>query len=163
MNTIKFGKLNSNVKIPSYATDGSGWADVYAYFEDYEVIIPPHTTALIPTGLCSEFDKKYRVRLCERGSNTLSGLIVQAGCIDSDYTGEWFVALHNSHNIPLEITKGVDKVETDNDFIRVPYAKAICQMAIEEIPDVKIVEGDVEEMINRDSQRGDGCLGSSNK
>ena len=160
---IKFGKLHKGATIPSYATDGSGWADIYACFDDYELIIPPHTTKLIPTGLCSKFDRKYRVRLCERGSNTLSGLIVQAGCIDSDYTGEWFVALHNTHDIPLEITKGVEKVEFDEDFFRVPYTKAICQMAIEEIPNVEIVECDVNDIINRSSQRGDGCLGSTNR
>lgn len=160
---IRFGKLNENAKIPAYATDGSGWADIYACFEDYEMAIPPHTTKLIPTGLCSAFNKEYRVKFAERGSNTKSGLIVQAGCIDSDYTGEWFVALHNSNNIPLEITKGVDEVECTEDFIRVPYSKAICQMGIEIIPKVAIVEGDVGEIVSRKTQRGDGCLGSSRK
>jgi dUTP pyrophosphatase len=160
---IKFGKLHKDAKIPTYATDGSGWADVYACFDDYEIVIPPYSTRLIPTGLCSEFDKKYRVRLSERGSNAVSGLIVQAGCIDSDYTGEWFVALYNIHDKPLEITKGVDCLDLTEDFIRIPYSKAICQMAVEEIPNVEIVEGNVDEIINRNSQRGDGCLGSTDR
>lgn len=89
---------------------------------------------------------------------------IMCGKIDSDYRQEIFVAVYNANNVPMEITKGVDSVEKTTDFVRVPYSKAICQVAIEVVPDVEIVEGNVDEMINRDSERkGAEALGSTGK
>lgn len=161
---IKFGKIRKGAKIPSYATSGSGWADIYACFDEYEMVIPAHECRLIPTGLCSEFPKGYRLGLYERGSNSKSNMQIMCGRIDSDYRQEIFVAVYNANDVPMEITKGVDSVEKTADFVRVPYSKAICQVAIEIVPDVEIVEGNVDEMINRDSERkGAEALGSTGR
>lgn len=160
---IKLAKVREGAIIPSYATDGAGWLDVYACFDEYEIIIPAHTCKLVPTGIISSFPKNYRIGLYERGSNTKSGLIVQAGRIDSDYRGEWFVALYNSNDVPVEITKGVTEVEHTEDFIRVPYTKAICQMAVEIVPNVDVIEVDDTEIECDITERGAGCLGSTGK
>jgi dUTP pyrophosphatase len=83
-----------------------------------------------------------------------------AGQIDSGYRGEYFVALQNNNDIPVEISKSVNKVEITQDLIKVPYSKAICQFAVEEVPQVFIYEIDYEELKNIPSARGTGSLGS---
>jgi dUTP pyrophosphatase len=162
METIYFSKVNPNAIIPT-KRDEDGCYDLYASFEYDSIIIEPHTVYLIPTGIASVFAPTYRIGFRERGSNTTSNLEVMAGQIDSGYRGEYFVALQNNNNIPVEITKLIDKVEKTNDFIRVPYSKAICQFAIEEVPTVNINEITYEELLQFKSERGLGCLGSSNK
>lgn len=159
---IKFGKLHSDAVIPTYATKGAGWADMYACFDEYERVIPPHECVLIPTGLCSEFPKGYRLGLYERGSNSKSNMQIMCGKIDSDYRKEIFVAVYNGNDIPLEITKGVVSVEITPDFVRVPYNRAICQVAVEIVPDIEIIEGNVGLMVRRESERkGAEALGST--
>ena len=53
--------------------------------------------------------------------------------------------------------------DLNEDFIRVPYSKAIAQFAIEVVPNIEIEN--VSKFIITDSitERGDGMLGSSNK
>lgn len=161
-NDILIARGNDTVVFPTRIEE-NGCADVYANFEEHEIMIPAHTTKLIPTNICSSFSAKYRISIRERGSNTKSGLIVMAGQIDSGFRGMWFVALHNSNDIPVEITKGVDEVEKTEDFIRVPYSKAIAQFAVEFVPQVELKETTVEDILSIESKRGTGMLGSSNK
>lgn len=159
---VYFSKVKQGAIIPSKREE-DGCFDCYAYFEENEIVIPPHTVKLIPTGIASAFSSVYRIAFRERGSNTKSNLAVMAGQIDSGYRGEYFVALQNNNDTPVEITKSVDKVERTKDIIRVPYSKAICQFAIEEVPKVTIKEIPYEELKEIESERGIGCLGSSNK
>ena len=44
-----------------------------------------------------------------------------------------------------------------------PYEKAIAQVALEVVPDVKVKEITLEKLISIESERGEGKLGSSNK
>ena len=162
MDIIKFAKLTEDAKIPT-KREGDGCYDLYASFEGNEIMIEPHKTALIPTGVCSTFPPNYRIALRERGSNTKWGAIVMAGQIDSNYTGEYFVAIHNSNDIPIEITKIVDDVTITEDFIQFPYSKAICQFAVEDVPQVIIQETTAEYIQSLNTERGDGKLGSSKK
>ena len=159
---ILVARANEEVNFPT-KTNENGCYDLYANFDDYEIMIPAHTTKLIPTNLCSAYSEKYRISIRERGSNTKSNLIVMAGQMDSGFRGMWFVALHNSNDVPVEITKGVDEVEKTEDFIRVPYSKAVAQFAVEFVPDVTLKELSVEEILSIPSDRGTGMLGSSNK
>lgn len=160
--TVKFAKIKEDAIIPEYGRDGDGWLDVYACSNE-DIYIQPHEVKLIPTGICSTFDKKYRISLGERGSNTKSTLILMSGKIDSNYTGEWFVALYNGNNIPVELTHNVKEVYKCEDYISVPISKAICQCGIEEIPDVSIEEVNKDYILNLKTNRGDGKLGSSGK
>lgn len=159
---IKFAKTRPDAKIPS-KRQGDGCYDLYVCFDEESVAIQPHTVKLIPTGICSTFDSNYRIGFRERGSNTKSAMFVMAGQIDSNFTGEWFVALYNGNDIPIEITKNVSEVTKEEDFIRVPYCKAVAQFAVEEIPQVEIEEVDVDYITNLKTERGAGMLGSSNK
>lgn len=162
MNTILFAKLRDDVKIPTKRYE-DGCYDLYANFEEYEVMIPAHTTKLIPTGIISAFPSNYRIAFRERGSNIKWGAIIMAGQIDSGYRGEWVVAVHNALDVPIEITKGVSEIEKTSDFVRYPYEKAICQFAIEEIPDCEIITTTVDNIKSISSERGEGLLGSSGK
>lgn len=160
--TIKFAKVRSDAIIPS-KRDEDGCYDVYACFDGNELTLSPFTTTLVPTGIASAFDSSMRISLRERGSNTKVSMKVSAGQIDSGFRGEYFVALYNGNSIPIEISKSINKIEITDDFIRYPASKAICQMAIEIVPTVKIEEITYDELKAIPSERGIGQLGSSGK
>ena len=161
-NIVKFAKVRPDAVIPT-KRDNDGCFDLYANFSENEMTIPSNTVKLIPTGVASTFSNQYRIGIRERGSNTKGTLIVMAGQIDSNYTGEWFVALYNGNNIPVTISKAVNEVEKYVNIIKVPYSKAIAQFAVEIVPTVEIQEITYEELKMVDTDRGDGCLGSSGK
>ena len=45
---IKFARLHNDTIIPSKRSEDAG-LDIYARFDDLYMIIPPHTTAMVPT------------------------------------------------------------------------------------------------------------------
>lgn len=166
---IYFAKTKPNAIIPTKREE-DGCYDIYACFEEKEITISAHTVKLIPTGIASAFSSDYRIAFRERGSNTKGTLIVMAGQIDSGYRGEYFVALYNGNNCPVTISKDFDEVTktyksgTDElGEIFVPYKKAICQCAVEEVPQIIINEILYEDLMKFTSDRGIGMLGSSNK
>ena len=159
---VYIAKLRPDAIIPS-KRDTDGCYDIYACFDDEYMSIQPHSVCLVPTGICSAFDSMYRIGVRERGSNTKSNLKVSAGQIDSSYRGEWFIALYNANQIPIEITKNIEMIEVTPDFIRVPYAKAIAQFAVEFVPQVEMCEVALSDVMAISSERGDGRLGSTGK
>lgn len=163
MDTIYFAKVRENAIIPS-KRDEDGCYDLYACFDEPKMVINPHTVKLIPTGIASACDKKYRFALRERGSNTKTGLIVMAGQIDSGYRGEIFVALYNGTDYPVNLVKDrKDFYQNTINHKYWPVSKAICQIALEEVPVVEVQEISFEELQKISSERGDGNLGSSDK
>lgn len=158
---IKFARKDSSVKFPT-KRDEDGCCDVYAHITE-DFIIPSHTNELVPTGLYSAFDKKYRIAVRERGSNTKANMIVMAGQIDSGYRGEWFVSIYNGCNKDIVLSNDVDRVFNNDNVIYVPTSKAIAQFAVEYVPVVNLSEISIEELQKIDSERGVGALGSSNK
>ncbi len=168
MDKIKFGKMNETVKLPS-KRDADGCYDIYANFEDDNIVIAKNEILNVSTGLKSMFDKKYRISIRERGSNTKSKIGVMAGQIDSNYRGEWFVSLYNTQRYDIVIDKSVDdyiieKKESGEILaLYVPYSKAVAQFAIEEVPQVEIEEVDIKNIEQNVTDRNDGKLGSSGK
>lgn len=158
---IKFARKEQWVKFPTKRNE-DGCYDIYAYISN-NFVIPPHTNKLVPTGLYSAFDKKYRIAIRERGSNTKANMIVMAGQIDSGYRGEWFVSIYNGCNKDIVLSNNIDKVFDSGSAIYVPTSKAIAQFAVEYVPVVNLSEISVEELQKIDSKRGTGALGSSNK
>lgn len=161
VDNIKFARKDSSVKFPT-KRDEDGCYDIYAHITE-DFMIPSHTNELVPTGLYSTFDKKYRIAIRERGSNTKANMIVMAGQIDSGYRGEWFVSIYNGNNKDIILSNDVDRVFDNGNVIYVPTSKAIAQFAVEYVPVVNISEISVEELQKIDSERGMGALGSSNK
>lgn len=158
---IKFARKDQWVKFPT-RRDEDGCYDIYANI-DNNFVIPPHTNKLVPTGIYSVFDRKYRIAIRERGSNTKANMIVMAGQIDSGYRGEWFVSIYNGNDKNIVLSNYGDEVVYSEDEIHVPTSKAIAQFAVEYVPDVVISEISVDELQKINSERGTGALGSSNK
>lgn len=158
---IKFARKDGSVKFPT-KRDEDGCYDVYAHITK-DFMIPSHTNELIPTGLYSAFDKKYRIAVRERGSNTKANMIVMAGQIDSGYRGEWFVSIYNGNNKDIVLSNNIDRVFDSGNAIYIPTSKAIAQFAVEYVPVVNLSEISMEKLQEIDSERGVGALGSSNK
>lgn len=159
---LLFAKTKSNAIIPS-KRDEDGCYDIYCCFDENEIRIEPHEIKLIDSGIATAFDKKWRLAIRERGSNSKSGLITMSGQVDSGYRGSIFISLYNTNNIPVIITKSVDKLEKTKEYIRVPYTKAVAQFAMEEVPVLIKKEVDYETLKKIYSERGIGSLGSSEK
>lgn len=164
--TIYFAGKNESVKIPSKREGDAGY-DIYANFETDLIIIRPHETKMIPTGLYSAFDSKWYIQLCERGSTGSKGIAQRCGVIDSGFRGEWFVPLTNTTDKIIAIVKEekVELMETcyGDNVIIYPYEKAICQAVLHEVPKVEVKQLSVKELQAIPSERGTGMLGSSNK
>ena len=142
---VKIKKLDERAIIPTYGTEFSAGADLYALTEG-ATEIAPHTTALIGTGLAIEIPVGYCGLIFARsGLATKRGLAPanKVGVIDADYRGEIKVALHN-HS---------DKPET------VECGERIAQLAI--IPFLKADFESSDEL--SDTARGAGGFGSTGK
>lgn len=158
---IRFARYDKSIRLPT-KRDEDGCYDIYAHITE-DFIIQSHTNELVPTGLYSAFDKKYRIAIRERGSNTKANMIVMAGQIDSGYRGEWFVSIYNGNNKDIILSNDVDRVFDNGSVIYVPTSKAIAQFAVEYVPDVEVSWMNILELQKIDSKRGVGALSSSNK
>lgn len=147
---------------------------ILVFDEDY-IIIKPHTTVIIPTGIASACDTDYCFVLHERSSTGTKGMAQRCGIIDSGYRGEWGVPITNTNDVPIVICKK-ESITDFNDFASIllfsygeanyilyPYEKAICQALILPVPEVEIEEYTYEELKAISSERGTGRPGSSGK
>ena len=159
---VKMAKVKPSAIIPTKESENSGY-DIYACFEENSLEIPAHKTVLVPTGIASAVAPGWGFRIEERGSTGSIGMKKSAGVIDSGYRGEWFIAITNTNDIPIIITKDIEKTEKNDCVIKYPYSKAIAQAILEEIPEVYIEEISYEELKTIPSKRKDGKIGSSNK
>ena len=162
---LYFAKVKPNAIIPSKREEDAAY-DIYACFDDDYLVIPPHQTILIPTGIATVFSSKWVALLRERGSNGSKGLAQRAGVIDSGYRGEWFVPLTNTNRVPVVIVKkGVELplIYENSHAILYPYEKGIAQLLMVEVPKLRTKEITYEELLQFNSERGTGALGSSGK
>ena len=156
---VKFAKVRPGAKIPSKRDEDMGF-DIYACFDEEYMIIHPHETKLIPTGIASSCNSDYGFVLRERGSTGSKGIALRAGVIDSGYRNEWFVGLTNTTNKDVVIHK--HNIVAD-DAIIYPYEKAIAQALVLPVPKVEVEEISYDELKTIESRRGLGALGSSGK
>lgn len=160
---IYFAKTNPNAIIPSKRDEDAGY-DIYPCFEDDFIIIEPHTTAMIPTGIASSCSPDYCFILKERGSTGTKGIAQRCGVIDSGFRGSWSVPITNTTNKRLVIVKN-NKVDIfiGKDYIIYPYEKAIAQALVIPVPKTTITEISYDELSSMRSERQCGMLGSSGK
>lgn len=161
-NELLFAKTKGKAIIPT-KRDEDGCYDIYCYFDEEQVRIEPHEIKLLDSGIATAFDKKWRLAIRERGSNSKSGLITMSGQVDSGYRGSIFISLYNANDIPVIIAKDINVLEKTEDYIKIPYKKAIAQFAMEEVPQFKEKVIDYNTLKGIYSERGDGSLGSSKK
>ncbi len=119
---LRIKKLDERAIIPTYGTEFSAGADLYA-LPDGDVTIPAGKTVLIHTGLSLEIPEGYAGLIFARsGIATKRGLAPanKVGVIDADYRGEIMVALHN-HS---DKAQSIDQGERIAQLAIVPFLKA---------------------------------------
>lgn len=113
--------LNDLAKLPTRGSEeAAGW-DLYAAIED-KVLIPPHRTVKIGTGLAIAVPNGFFGGLFPRSGIASREGLRPANCvgvIDSDYRGEVIAAIHNDSDEYRTILPGERIVQ----LIIMPYAK----------------------------------------
>ena len=120
--TVNFIKLENNAIVPTYGTEFSAGADLYA-LPNADVEIKAGETVLIHTGIALQIPEGYGGFIFARsGIATKRGLAPanKVGVIDSDYRGEIMVSIHNHSNISQIIGAG----ERVAQLVIMPYVKA---------------------------------------
>ena len=108
MSTIRVKLLRENAKLPTYGTEYSAGADLYACLEEAVTIAPGETKA-IPTGLAMEVPVGCAGLVYARSSMGVKRGLAPAnkvGVIDSDYRGEIMVMLHNHGSVSQTVEHG---------------------------------------------------------
>lgn len=143
MENIRFKRLNDLATTPSRGSEQAAGYDLYAAIEG-PITITPHTTTKIGTGLSLELpNNTFGAIFARSGLATKKGLAPanMVGVCDSDYRGEYIVALHNYSNELQTIEPG----ERIAQLILMPY--------------IPMVFEEVEEL--NDTQRGGQGFGST--
>ncbi len=103
---INIIKLNENAKLPERGSDFAAGYDLFANISE-DIIIAPHETKMIGTGLAMEIPEGYFGGVFARsGLSSKEGLRPAncTGVVDADYRGEVKVALHNDSEVSRTIT-----------------------------------------------------------
>ncbi len=106
-------KLQKNIILPEYKTDGSSGMDLMANVEQTVKILPGEKK-IISTGIMVAIPEQYEIQIRPRsGLAAKNGISVlnTPGTIDSDYRGEIKVILINLGRIAQMIVCPIIKVE----------------------------------------------------
>lgn len=159
-NELLFAKVKSSAIIPTKRIEDAGY-DLYCC-SDEDIIIEPHTTVLVPTGIACAVSEDYFLYLVERGSTGSKGMKRSCGVIDSGFRNEIFAAIYNGNDYTIIITDKVSSVQKDKSLFY-PKSKAICQGVILPVPKMDVREVSYEELLQYTSERGTSMLGASGK
>jgi len=138
-------KLQKNIILPEYKTDGSSGMDLMANVEQTVKILPGEKK-IISTGIMAAIPKQYEIQIRPRsGLAAKNGISVlnTPGTIDSDYRGEIKVILINLGKDIFEIKK--------NDRIAQMIVCPIIKVELEEVESLP------------ETVRGKGGFGSTDK
>ncbi len=119
---VKIKKLDDNAIIPTYGSEFSAGADLYALV-DGQLTINPHKTVMVHTGISIEIPEGYGGFIFARsGLASKKGLAPanKVGVVDADYRGEIMVALHNHSSDAVVIENG----ERIAQFVIMPFVAA---------------------------------------
>ncbi|MBQ9929892.1 MAG: dUTP diphosphatase [Oscillospiraceae bacterium] len=108
MSTIRVKKLSANAVLPTYGTNESAGADLYACLEE-AVEIQPGEICWVGTGIALEVPKGCAGLIYARSSMGVKRGLAPAnkvGVIDSDYRGEIRVVLLNHSNQVQSVAPG---------------------------------------------------------
>ncbi len=143
---IKIKKLKENAVIPTRGSEKAAGYDLYACFEGESLTIPAHSTVKVGTGLAIAVPDGYFGAIFARSGLATKQGLRPANCVgvaDSDYRGEYIVALHN---------------DTDEDKV-IEKAERIAQLVV--MPFLSVEFDEVEEL--DETERGAGGFGSTGK
>ena len=142
---VSVKKLKEKAILPTYGSQQAAGADLYACLEE-NMTIAPGETAFVPTGLAMELPAGYVGLIYARSGLACKRDLAPAnkvGVIDSDYRGEFIVALHNHGKNPQTISHG----------------ERVAQLVITPVLNVAFIEA--EDLSN--TQRAAGGFGSTGK
>ena len=126
---IQIKKLNENAVIPSRGSAYSAGYDLYACLE-HDIEIAPHCCEKIGTGLSIAIPENYFGAVFARSGLASKHGLRPANCVgvcDSDYRGEYIVALHNDSNEPKTVKNG-DRIA---QLVIIPFIPAEFELAAE--------------------------------
>ena len=138
-------KLDPNVELPVYKTNGASGMDLMAFIEQ-PIKLASNRSCLVPTGLAVAFTEDYEVQIRPRsGLAAKNGITVlnTPGTIDSDYRGEIKIILFNHGNKEFTIN--------NKDRVAQMILTPIIKMKLEEVNDLP------------DTLRGKDGFGSTGK
>lgn len=142
---INIKKLTDTAKTPTRGSEHAAGYDLYADVKN-QVMISPHETAKIGTGLAIEIPDGYFGAIFARSGLAAKEGLRPANCVgvcDNDYRGEYIVAVHNDSDQPRVIDPG----ERIAQLVVMPYLAVI----FEEVTELT------------DTNRGEGGFGSTGK
>ena len=145
MEKVAVKKLRPGAKLPTFGSQEAAGADLYACLEE-GVAIAPGKTVFIPTGLAMALPRGYVGLVYARSGLACKQDLAPAnkvGVIDSDYRGEFMIALHN-HGAETRTVANGDR---------------IAQLVVTPIIQPDYFEADTLE----DTARGTGGFGSTGK
>ncbi len=143
---IKIKKLKENAVIPTRGSEKAAGYDLYACFEGESLTIPAHSTVKVGTGLAIAVPDGYFGAIFARSGLATKQGLRPANCVgvaDSDYRGEYIVALHN---------------DTDEEKV-IAKAERIAQLVV--MPFLSVEFDEVDEL--DETERGAGGFGSTGK
>ena len=111
MEKVAVKKLRPGAKMPTFGSREAAGADLYACLEE-SVTIEPGKTVFLPTGLSMALPKGYVGLVYARSGLACKYGLAPAnkvGVIDSDYRGEFMIALHN-HGTEARVVEHGDRI-----------------------------------------------------
>ena len=142
---LRIKKLDQRAITPTYGTEYSAGADLYALLDE-PTVIAAHSTKIINTGIAIEIPEGYCGLIFARSGIATKRHLAPAnkvGVIDADYRGEVKVALHNHSSLDATVEPG----------------ERIAQLAV--IPFLSATFEEVDEL--SDTVRGAGGFGSTGR
>lgn len=116
---VRIKKAYENTIVPTRGSSSAAGYDLYAHL-DTDVVISPHTTEKIDSGICIEIPEGYFGGVFARsGLATKQGLRPSncVGVVDSDYRGHVIVALHNDSE-QFQVVHNGDRI---GQLVIIPY------------------------------------------
>ena len=126
---IKIKKLTDTAVLPARGSEYAAGYDLYADCKE-SITIEPHETAKIGTGLSMEIPDGYFGAVFARSGLASKQGLRPANCVgvcDSDYRGEYIVAIHNDTNLP----RVIEPNERIAQLIVMPYMPVNCYLVSE--------------------------------
>ena len=115
-------KLDKNINLPEYKTEGSSGLDLIANIKK-TIFIMPGKTNIVPTGIAIAIPLGYEAQIRPRSGLAAKkniSVLNTPGTIDADYRGEIKVILINFGNKKFKIKSG-DRIA---QMVLCPIAKA---------------------------------------
>ena len=142
---VRFKRVSELARIPTRGSEKAAGYDLYAALEE-PVTIAPHETVKIDTGLQFEIPDGYFAAIYARSGIAAKEGLRPANCTgvcDSDYRGNYIVALHNDSEQERTVVPG----ERIAQMVVIPYLSVTFE----------------ESSLLSDTERGAGGFGSTGR